>query len=255
MDKASPSVLVAYTSKRSARSDRSGPELQTFVLGMPTTWDWSNILIYPFHANINGRFVQIESSALKLGQWAHIGCSLHNVYALQFSGSNYVDVGSGAEFNLSDFTLTFTLKLDEVGRGEQILFTKSASGNSPSPFTLKLVGAGKLALTYWAEGGEGEAATERTFEMSTGPTNMEGKPLAANVPYKFFLSRKFVHVPRKDQAPRPFQLFTLCVWWTNGIMAYCHNPPTVDVLKEQVETLNYYTYRFTCQNHGPAQGN
>ena len=107
VDQVAESVLVAYRSERSPRNERTKREQQTFVLGIPALSNGRPA--YAIVGNANGSlFIVSDFLVLKPNQWVHFACSTPNAFALRFSGSNYVDLGAAAEWNVSDFSLAFT---------------------------------------------------------------------------------------------------------------------------------------------------
>ncbi|KAL8852450.1 MAG: hypothetical protein Q9221_002680 [Calogaya cf. arnoldii] len=263
VDKVTESVLVAYTSQRLPRNEPTsteptdteptGTEQQTFILGIPASSDSSKE--FDLVGNVNGSLFLVKRfPALTQYQWVHFACSISNSFALRFSGSNYVDLGTAAELNVSDFSLAFTLQLDQIGPGEQIVFTKSAAADITKPVHVKIVKSGVLRLSYWAEGEKsGSPVEERWVESPTL------KPLLAKVPYKVFISRKRIFNQKANQAPQSVQLVTMCAWKTDGNV-YFKSPPddTLAVLQKSEEDgtldqhLNAHTTAEAC---GLAQPN
>ena len=240
-DQVAESVLVAYTSERSPRSERTEPEQQTFVLGIPASSTGSN---YDLVGNANGSlFTVSKPSALKLNQWIHFAFSSRNTFALRFSGSNYVDLGAAAEWNVSDFSLAFTLQVDKIG-SEQILFTKAAAANSTTPLHVKVTRAGNLCLSYWAEYEANSNVKERSV--------ISQNALKQGIPYKIFLSRALVRVSKKDDVPRSVQLVTMRAWGTNGNLALELNPPSMTDLETSVNKL-LPLQTIDLSGQGPAQ--
>ena len=182
---------MGYTSERSPRNERTKPEQQTFVLGIPVSSDGRSE--YDLVGNANGSLFTVSNlSALKLNQWVHLACASRNVVALRFSGSRYVDLGAAAEWNVSDLSLAFTLQLDKVGT-EKIFFTKAAADNSTTPPHVKATGSGRLCLSYQAENEGSSTVKERSVTSKTA--------LTQGVPYKVFLSRTLVRANKKDDVP------------------------------------------------------
>ena len=240
VDQVAESVLVAYTSERSPRNERTKPEQQTFVLGIPASPNGRSE--YDLVGNANGSLFTVSNpSALKLNQWVHFACSSRNVFALRFSGSNYVDLGAAAEWNVSDFSLAFTLQWDKVGI-EQILFTKAAADNSTTPLHVKVTGSGRLCLSYWAADEASSTAKERSVTSKTA--------LTRGVPYKVFLSRALVRVNKKDAVPWPVQLVTMRAWDKNGNLAVELTPPSITDLETSV---NKSPQTIDLSGQGPVQ--
>ena len=239
VDRVAETVLVAYTSERAPRSERTKPEQQTFVLAIPASSSGSN---YDLVGNANGSLFTVSNpSALKLNQWVHVACSSRNAFALRFSGSNYVDLGAAAEWNVSDFSLAFTLQLDNIG-SEQILFTKAAAANSTTPLHVKVTRAGNLCLSYYAENEDNSTVKERSVTSQNA--------LKQGIPYKVFLSRALVRVNKKDGVPRSVQLVTMRAWGTNGNLNVELNPPSMTDLETSVNKL---LQTIDLNGQGPAQ--
>jgi hypothetical protein len=241
---ASSTVVIAYRSEHALRAEGSPVESQTFVLGVPKQSVGKGD--YDLMGSINGqRFSVMSQAALRLGQWAHFACSAQNTFALKMSGSEYVDLGKAAEWNVSDFSLAFTLRLDPSGSSDQTLFVKGESSTSATPLHVKVTARGQLELSYWAENENGSDAKKRSF---TSPDN---KPLVRGAAYKVFISRKLVHVSRNNMAPLPVQQVTMRAWPAEGKSVFEVNP---------LDTKNIAACEATTPDealhiHGPAQGN
>lgn len=221
VDQMSESVLVAYTSKRLPRSERTDPEQQTFILGIRdgTSGRSGHDLV----CNVNGSLFSIDNPpALKTNQWMHFACSSRSAFALKFDGSNYVDLAAAPEFNVSDFALDFTLQVDEMG-GDQVLFTKSASSSSPSPLHVAVTDSGALSFSYYAEN-ETDSNVQKRKVVST-------TTLTQGVPYKIFISRSLVRVPKKGSVPRSVQLVNMLAWRTDGSLCIDVKPHTMAELE------------------------
>lgn len=240
VDQVAESVLVAYTSERSPQNERTKPEQQTFVLGIPAVSNGRPA--YALVCNANGSlFLVSDPLVLKPNQWVHFACSTRNAFALRFSGSNYVDLGAAAEWNVSDFSLAFTLQLDKVGI-EQILFTKAAAANSITPLHVKITSTRSLCLSYWAENEANSTVKERSVTSETA--------LKQGVPYKVFLSRALVRVNKQNDVPRPVQLVTMRAWDNNGNLAIEFSPPSITDLETSVNKL---LQTIDLSGQGPAQ--
>lgn len=187
-DELSESVIAAYTSQKSPRNTQTQSEQQTFILALrarPSGYD----LI----CNANGSLFSTESPPmLKLNEWFHFACSSRSAYALQFRGSNYVDLASGPEFNVSDFALAFTLQVDSLG-SEQILFTKSSSWSSVSPLHLVLTASGALQLSYHAEEEKDSNIVQR--QVTSASYLSQGVPYKVLSPEAWSASRKQMRFP------------------------------------------------------------
>lgn len=245
VDQVRESILMAYTSQRSERSKKSGMESQTAVLGVRASSSGNQ---YDLVGNVNGSLFSVCSPVLKQSQWVHFACSSRNTFGLRFNGSNYVDLGTGPEWNLGDFSLVFTLELDEVGKRDQVLITKAAAEGGTTPLHLKVTAAGSLHLSYWADGETGGAATQRNFVSETGQ-------LLANVPYKVFISRKYLLVNRKsgntNSAPRPYQAVTMRAWRSNGSLDVQLSPKDKASLESEEKGEDKVTG--AAQTHGAVQ--
>lgn len=232
---AKDSVIVAYKSTHSPRSERSPEETQSFVLSMQALGGDKMKLV----GKANGSIFSVghEQPTVHRGQWTHFACSLRNAFAMRFSGADHVDLGAAAEFNVSDFTLVFTLQLDHVGKESQAIFIKSDGDGKPCPLHVSVEDDGLLRLRYWAQKENGGTASLWVHSSR--------ERLKAGVAYKVFVSRKLVHVPRTNEAPRPHQLVTMRAWPAGG-SRYMEliTPKTGIELEKDTGTI-----------HGPAQGN
>ncbi|KAH8729939.1 hypothetical protein BGZ61DRAFT_530066 [Ilyonectria robusta] len=242
-------IAVAYTSEHSPRADGSPKEEQTFLLGVPQP---SSSSIYDLVGNINGlQFFVNQHAALKLGQWAHFACSARNSFALESSYSDYVDLGKAAEWNVSDFSLAFTLQLSESGSGDQTILVKADSASGSTPLHVKVTSKRLLQLSYWAPNEDGADPRERNFYS---PDN---SPLVAGQAYKVFISRELVFINRPSAAPRSYQRVTMRAWRSDGSLHMQLNPDTSAKLTES-EGASPMRLNFNSgahQTHGAAQGN
>ncbi|KAH7161676.1 hypothetical protein EDB81DRAFT_944310 [Dactylonectria macrodidyma] len=222
-------IAVAYTSEHSPRADCSPKEEQTFVLGVPQASSSSSI--YDVVGNINGlRFLIKQHSALKLGQWAHF---------------------ASAEWNVSDFSLAFTLQLNKRSSGDQTILIKSESLTGSTPMHVKITSDLQLQLSYWAADEDGANPQQRNF------FSPKEKPFATGEAYKVFISRKLVYVNKPNAAPRSYQLVTMRAWRSDGSIHLQLTPDNVSELTKR-ETGAKPTGLLNTgahQTHGPAQGN
>ncbi|KAG8525628.1 uncharacterized protein KY384_009272 [Bacidia gigantensis] len=224
VDEITESILVAYTSESMPRSERTSREQQTFLLGIPASSAGNTA--YDLVGNANGCLFTVSNAlALKVNQWVHIACSVRNTFALRFSGSNYVDLGAAPEWNVSDFSLVFSLQVDNIGE-EHIVFTKAASNEDHTPLHITINREGILCLSYWAEN---EMNTDVGHRFVSSPS-----PLKAGVPYKMFISRALVRVSNKNKIPRSVQLVNMRAWTKDGTSAFALNPPSMDDLERSV---------------------
>lgn len=233
------SVMVSYTSERLPLTEDSGPGHQTFILCIPASSNGKSQ--YDLIGNINGRKFMIQDPRLQQDEWVHVACSLNNVLALRFSTNNYVDLGKTPEWNVSDFTIAFTLELNELGK-EQILVTKG-NVNSPTPIRILVTSNNQLRHEFWTEDENGgnfklRSATS-TPEFWTEDENggnskarsaTSTQQFQANTPYKIFISRAMTMVNIKDKAPRMAQCVTMRVWTADGAEVLTMDPPSLEEL-------------------------
>ncbi|KAL5591214.1 hypothetical protein FOVSG1_010103 [Fusarium oxysporum f. sp. vasinfectum] len=239
-------VVVAYTSERSPRSQAAGKENQTLVVGV--TGSPSGTMGFDLLINVNGSFIAINSHpVLKFNHWMHLGCSVRNTFALQFSGNNYVDFGTAAEWNVSDFTLVFSLQLNSLGPNDQTLFAKSDGTNSNTPLHLIVTAGGQLRLCYAAENETDGKSAERSFVSNTS--------FSTNCSYKVFVSRKLVRVNKPNHAPRLYQLVTMQAWSSDGAHQINMAPESMTILEAYEKDSSKERTTGAQQTHGPVQVN
>jgi hypothetical protein len=231
VDQITESVIVAYTSERFARSpvksedtsNVSQNEHQTIVLTMKDTNNKQN---FELSCNANGTLFLVKDDKTFVGKkWFHFACSLYNVLGLRFSGENYVDFGTSAEWNVQEFSIAFTLELSQVGT-EQVLFTKTTDNTANTPIHLKVTSDNRLCLTYWADV-EGSTAGKPVERSVTS----DGKVFVRHTPYKIFVSRRYVQVPKKDSKPRTAQCVTMIAWDTDDQPLFNLKPPSFTELE------------------------
>ncbi|KAF9879435.1 hypothetical protein CkaCkLH20_02978 [Colletotrichum karsti] len=269
------SIAIAYKSTHLPRTEGGPEEHQKLVLGVPAVTDQLTLV-----GNINGcKFSLSPHAELEWDTWAHMACSVRHTFALKLTGTEYVDLGDAQEFNVSDFTLAFTLKLDKIGPEEQILFSKADSAtDKKTPLCLKVTSEGRLRLEYLAEDENGGTWSETSFESRSGT-------LQAGVAYKIFVSRKLDYANKPDpsskkvtntpsvsksneskgkatdsseyKALRPCQLVTMRVWDADGGLPIKETPRTV---AEITKTVNGWEGKIPFLDlnpeiHGQAQSN
>ncbi|KAM7219919.1 hypothetical protein V8F06_004774 [Rhypophila decipiens] len=244
-------VPVAYTSEHSPHADGAANDEQTFVLCVPQPS--SSDSKYRIVGNINGLQFQAQHPALELGRWVHVACSAQNTFALKCSGNEFVDLGQAAEWNVSDFSLVFTLQLAQGASGDQILFVKGDSATSSTPLQIEVTSNRLLRLSYYAAKEPGGSATRQVF---LSPQNV---PLVQGEPYKVFISRELVYINKANQAPRTYQLVRMRAWRSDGTPYINVNPASVSDLTEYeanpLKSLLSMTPTGAHQAHGPAEGN
>ncbi|KAH0425359.1 hypothetical protein CcaCcLH18_11015 [Colletotrichum camelliae] len=250
-------IAVAYTSERLPRAEGLEKEQQTFVLGItqPSQGDETFDMI----GNVNGtRFAVSRPAALRFDQWTHFACSSQSAFALMFSGKGYVDLGTSEEWNVSDFSLAFTLKLNkrpDGDNGEHCILVKGDSNADSTPLNVKISSSNRLQLSYWAVGEDGTNAQRREFESP--------KAFDTGKAYKVFLSRKLVQIsvkeytepgqPPRSKPPRPCQQVTMRAWNSKGDMEF-------EMIPRRVQDLENDEIAFESQDgghqiHGTVQRN
>lgn len=242
-------IAVAYTSEHSPRAEGSPKEQQTFVLGVPKPPGGD---VYDLVGNINGlAFFVNQHAALKLGQWAHFSCSGRNTFALEFSGGDYIDLGNSAEWNLSDFSLVFTLQLSKDSSGDQTILVKSESASGPTPMHIKVTSNRQLQLSYWAVNESGNDPKECNFYSPGHQAFVPGEA------YKVLVSRELVYINKNSSAPRSYQLVNMRAWRSDGSLHMELKPQSVaDITAAESKAIINYDYDSgPQQTHGPAQGN
>ncbi|CCT73221.1 uncharacterized protein FFUJ_10097 [Fusarium fujikuroi IMI 58289] len=242
-------IAVAYTAEHAPRAEGLRKEQQSVVLSVSK---FSGGNVYDLVGSVNGLgFFVNEQSALKVGNWAHVACSARNTFALNSSGKGYIDLGTSAEWNLSDFSLVFTLQLNKDSSGEQTVLVKSESAGASTPIHIKINSSRQLQLSYWAANENGEHPEERRFYSPAD------KPFIPGEPYKVFISRKLEHITRDNTAPRLYQLVNMLAWRSDGSLHIDMKPDSVDTIKEaeSKRTVNQIMTSGAQQTHGPAQGN
>lgn len=246
----SSTVAIAYTSEHSPHTEGSPNEDQTFLLCIPQSSGGSNT--YDLTGNVNGlQFSLNQNPALKLGQWAHLACSSYNTFALEFSGNDYVDLGQAAEWNVSDFSLAFTLQLTKGGSGDQTIIVKGDSATASTPLSVQITSNRQLRLTYWAVNETGSNSTRREFVSPDDARFEEGKP------YKVFMSRELVYINKPDSAPRTYQRVSMRAWRSDNSLLFDMTPDDVPTLtkRESDSKTAVLVESGAHQTHGPAQGN
>jgi hypothetical protein len=224
VDSASRSVAVAYTSEKKSRSESGRNEVQTFVLSvLPQDNDPKGYLL---EGNINDKLFRLEpAQSLRVGQWAHVACAYQNLYALRFTGQNYVDFGAAAEFNANDFSLLFHVQLAEVGSSDQLLLSKAVSLDAPAPFQVLVLKDGIVRLRFWPE-------QDDDSKPKAAPLQFDSRSaLKKDEPYKVFISRKLVNAKSKTIPPRQGQLVTVKIWSASGTLVSALVPPSLDTLE------------------------
>jgi hypothetical protein len=219
----SATTIVTYTSEKQARSDGGEKENQRFVLAAIPKGGQT----FSLEGNINGQLFDVNSSPpLRADQWAHVACAVTNMYSLRLGGADYVDFGTAAEFNLTDFSVMFHIQFDQIGGSEQLMLTKSASPGSPTPLQVVITEASCLRFSFWPDDGDGGNDAKRSPLVC----NLD-QPLKSGVPYKIFISRRMVNPKSKSQAPRQGHLVTMKVWSAERPLPFALNPPTLSELE------------------------
>ncbi|KAJ4141752.1 hypothetical protein NW768_000969 [Fusarium equiseti] len=239
-------IAVGYTSEHSPRAEGLPKEQQTFTLGVPKLLSGDE---YELLGSINGLDFNVkQKTTLKLGRWTHVACSAHNTFAVQCSGTDYIDLGKSAEWNVSDFSIVFTLRLDPNVSGEQTILVKSESATSRNPIHIKVTSSRQLQLSYWAADENGGDAKERNFYSPSD------KPLIAGEAYKVFISRELHYINKPNAAPRSYQLVTMRAWRSDGSVHMSLSPDTVasitDAESKATKIVDYSSG--SKQTHGPA---
>ncbi|KAI8290115.1 hypothetical protein K4K60_006862 [Colletotrichum sp. SAR11_57] len=228
-------IAVAYTSERLPRAEGLDKEQQTFVLGITKPSRGGDT--FDMIGNVNGtRFAVSLPSTLRFGQWTHFACSSQSAFALMCSGKDYVDLGTSEEWNVSDFSLAFTLKLNkrpDGDNGEHCILVKGDSNADSTPLNVKVSSSNRLQLSYWAMGVDGTNAQRRVFESP--------QAFDTGKAYKVFLSRKLVQVSQKEtmqngqpprsKPPRPCQQVTMRAWDSKGEVEFEMIPRSVQDLE------------------------
>ncbi|KAL3295215.1 Concanavalin A-like lectin/glucanases superfamily protein [Colletotrichum asianum] len=235
-------IAVAYTSERLPRAEGLAKEQQTFVLGI--TQPSGGGAAFDMIGNVNGtRFAVSRPSALRFGEWTHFACSSQSVFALMSSGQGYVDLGKSEEWNVSDFLLAFTLKLNKKSEGddrEHCILVKGDSNANSTPLNVKVSSSSRLQLSYWAMDEDGTNPQRRVFESP--------KAFDAGKAYKVFLSRKLVQVSQKESSepsqpprskpPRPCQQVTMRAWDSKGEVEFEMIPRSLQALENDEIAFN-----------------
>ncbi|KAK2769529.1 hypothetical protein CKAH01_15148 [Colletotrichum kahawae] len=250
-------IAVAYTSERLPRAEGLDKEQQTFVLGItqPSQGDETFDMI----GNVNGtRFAVSRPAALRFGQWTHFACSSQIAFVLMFSGKGYVDLGTSEEWNVSDFSLAFTLKLNkrpDGDNGEHCILVKGDSNADSTPLNVKISSSNRLQLSYWAVGEDGTNAQRREFESP--------KAFDTGKAYKVFLSRKLVQIsveeytepgqPPRSKPPRPCQQVTMRAWNSKGDVEFEMIPRSLQDLEN--DEIAFESQVGGHQIHGTVQKN
>ncbi|KAJ0299702.1 hypothetical protein Brms1b_013025 [Colletotrichum noveboracense] len=250
-------IAVAYTSERLPRAEGLTREQQTFVLGI--TQPSGGGAAFDMIGNVNGtRFAVSRPSALRFGEWTHFACSSQSVFALMSSGKGYVDLGKSEEWNVSDFSLAFTLKLNKKSEGddrEHCILVKGDSNANSTPLNVKVSSSNRLQLSYWAMDEDGTNPQRRVFESP--------KAFDAGKAYKVFLSRKLVQVSQKEASepgqpprskpPRPCQQVTMRAWNLKGEVEFEMIPRSVQALES--DEVAFKRQDEGHQTHGSVQMN
>ncbi|KAF5705139.1 hypothetical protein FMUND_12218 [Fusarium mundagurra] len=241
-------IAVAYTAEHAPRAEGLRKEQQSFVLGVSKL---SGGNVYDLIGSVNGLgFFVNNHSALKTGQWAHVACSARNTFALNFSGKGYVDLGNVAEWNLTDFSLAFTLQLSKDSSGDQTVLIKSKRADDSPPIHIKINSKRQLQLSYWAVNESGEKPEERNFFSPANQAFIPGEP------YKVFVSRKLEHVNRNNAVPRSYQLVNMRAWRSDGSLHMELKPDSLDAITQAESSI--ISRNFTSgpqQTHGATQSN
>ncbi|KAI8253575.1 hypothetical protein K4K58_007098 [Colletotrichum sp. SAR11_239] len=250
-------VAVAYTSERLPRAEGLAKEQQTFVLGI--TQPSERGAAFDMIGNVNGtRFAVSRPSALRFGEWTHFACSSQSVFALMSSGKGYVGLGKSEEWNVSDFSLAFTLKLNKKSEGdvrEHCILVKGDSNANSTPLNVKISSSNQLQLSYWAMDEDGTNPQRRVFKSP--------KAFDAGKAYKVFLSRKLVQVSQKEASepgqpprskpPRPCQQVTMRAWNSKGEVEFEMIPRSVQALES--DEVAFKRQDEGHQIHGSVQMN
>ncbi|KAI8316376.1 hypothetical protein K4K61_007280 [Colletotrichum sp. SAR11_59] len=250
-------IAVAYTSERLPRAEGLAKEQQTFVLGI--TQPSGGGAAFDMIGNVNGtQFAVSRPSALRFGEWTHFACSSQSVFALMSSGQGYVDLGKSEEWNVSDFSLAFTLKLNKKSEGddrEHCILVKGDSNANSTPLNVKVSSSNRLQLSYWAMDEDGTNPQRRVFESP--------KAFDAGKAYKVFLSRKLVQVSQKESSepsqpprskpPRPCQQVTMRAWDSKGEVEFEMIPRSLQALENDEIAFNSQVEGH--QIHGSVQMN
>ncbi|KAJ0367784.1 hypothetical protein COL154_003005 [Colletotrichum chrysophilum] len=250
-------IAVAYTSERLPRAEGLAKEQQTFVLGI--TQPSGRGAAFDVIGNVNGaRFAVSRPSALRFGEWTHFACSSQSVFALMSSGKGYVDLGKSEEWNVSDFSLAFTLKLNKKSEGdnrEHCILVKGDSNANSTPLNVKVSSSNRLQLSYWAMDEDGSNPQRCVFKSP--------KAFDAGKAYKVFLSRKLVQVSQKEPSepgqpprskpPRPCQQVTMRAWNSKGGVEFEMIPRSVQALES--DEVAFKRQDGGHQIHGSVQMN
>lgn len=225
--KVTETVVVAYTSERSPLSEGMSNDYQTFVLAIPTLTAPSADR-YQLACNANGCLLSIkDDDAFQVNKWFHFACSVHNSLSLNFSGSNYVDLGTAAEFNLQDFSIAFTLQLWVGGRDQIVLTKQSDASGGDAPIHIEVTNSNRLRLVFWAKDENGAKETAEKHSYTS-----EGSTLEVGKAYKVFISREYMQIKRTNESPRWAQCVTMKAWDAADGTGLVLTPPSVQELVE-----------------------
>ncbi|KAF4908664.1 hypothetical protein CGCVW01_v012188 [Colletotrichum viniferum] len=242
---AESTIVVAYKSERLPRADGFSKEEQKFVLGVTQPSEGNNT--YHIVGNINdSHFIITNPSVLKPGHWSHLACSSRSTFAVRFSGNGYIDLGKTEQWNVSDFSLAFSLQLSEKVDHDQPILVKGDSNSAPTPLKIDITKDGNICLYHWAADDGGSNVRQRTFQSRAA--------LLTGQAYKIFISRKAVQakVSGDDNVPKPCQVVTMRAWRLNGECDIEFPPEIEDKFEQMLELMGENSPR---QFHGAVQGN